>query len=132
MVAYRQTIELAPRHAIALNNMASLALEQRKDLDQAEAWAKRAIEVNGQVGTFHDTLGWVQRGQGNLKAALVSLTKAASLAPKDPQILYHLGVVQAESGDKAKARQSLKASLALSESAPSAKAARELLASLGG
>ena len=130
--AYKQAISVDPRHAVSLNNLASMALERKLSLSQAESWARQAVDAAPGVGTFHDTLGWIQRARGNLKSAKSSLSKAAELSPKDALIQYHLGVVQAENGDKVRARQSLKASLSLSDKSPTAQAARELLASLGG
>jgi len=128
--AYERAIALDPRQASALNNLAALAVERKGDLKQAEGWAQRAVTLNPRAAQFHDTLGAVQRAQGNRKAALTTLQTAAKLAPKDATIRFHWGQALAEAGDKTQARKVLHEALALQADFPSAAEARQLLATL--
>lgn len=130
VVAYQRAVALDPQQATALNNLAAIATERKQDLKQAEGWAQRAVALNPRAAQFHDTLGGVQRAQGNRQAALKSFQTAARLAPKDPEILFHLGQAWVDTGDKAQARKALQDALALSSSFPGAAQARQLLGSL--
>jgi len=111
--AYQEAIKHDPRAAIAYNNLAWMAAEGRKNLDQAEKWARTAIELGPNVSAFHDTLGWVQRARGDSKAAEKSLLHATSLGGVTASTFHHLGVVQAELGKKAEAAKAFERALAL-------------------
>ena len=79
---------------------------------------------------FHDTLGMVQRAQGNLPAAVKTFEAASRLSPRDATLKFHLGRALAESSDKVQARKVLQEALTLSPSFPEAAEAKKLLASL--
>jgi tetratricopeptide (TPR) repeat protein len=128
--AYLKVLAIEPKHATALNNLAALAVERKQDLKQAEAWAQKAVAAVPQAAQFHDTLGTVQRAQGNLPAAIKTFETATRLSPRDPTLKFHLGRALAEKSDKAQARKVLQEALALSPSFPEAAEARQLLASL--
>jgi len=130
VASYRKAIELDPRQAVAYNNLATLALERKQDLGAAEGWARKAVEIGPDVADFHDTLGWVLRARGQGTQALSALRQAARLAPKNPEILYHLAVVYAEAGDKGNAKAALTRALRTPGSFPSSAAAKKLLASV--
>jgi tetratricopeptide (TPR) repeat protein len=103
--AYRAAIAANPKHALAYNNLAWLAVERQQDLAQAASWAKEAVKLAPKVAQFHDTLGWVYRAQGKLREALKALEQAAKLAPADAAILHHLEVVQEELGKTAQVKE---------------------------
>ena len=56
-----------------------------------------------------------------------SAEKAASLSPDNPAILYHLGSVCFETGDKALARANLETALQISQNFEGAEEAKKLL-----
>jgi len=128
--AYQKAIGLDPRQPIALNNLASIAAERKQDLKQAEAWARQAVAAVPRAAQFHDTLGMVQRAQGNLPAALKAFEAASRLSPRDATLKFHLGRALAESSDKVQARKVLQEALTLSPSFPEAAEAKKLLASM--
>lgn len=125
--AYKAAIKVNPRAAVAYNNLAWMSAETGKDLAQAETWARKAIELGPKVPDFHDTLGWVQRAQGNLKGAERSLLQATALKGATASTFYHFGVVQGELGKKREAEAALKKALALDKDHSKAAAALQQL-----
>jgi tetratricopeptide (TPR) repeat protein len=99
---YRQVLATAPRHPVALNNLAWLAVEQGRNLDEAEALARRAVAVVPRVAEVHGTLGWVLRAKGDLAGAAGALETAAGLRAS-PQLLVNLGTVYLELGRRREA-----------------------------
>ncbi|SFM82194.1 Tfp pilus assembly protein PilF [Nitrosomonas nitrosa] len=91
--AYLAALQLNPNHIIAYNNLAWMAAEKRKNLIQAEKWAKKAIEQAPEIPSFHDTLAWVYRAQGKLEEAEKTLSKAVKMNPQSAEIHYHLGQI---------------------------------------
>src|ERR1039458_5181942 len=81
-----------------------MARQENANLDGALAWAKKAVELAPKIATFLDTLGWVYQTRGQYNLATVELKKALTLAPNDPEILYHLGVVYSKTKQPAAAR----------------------------
>ncbi len=128
--SYQAAIAADPKHALAYNNLAWLAVKRQQDLAQAASWAKKAVELAPKIAQFHDTLGWIYRAQGKLHEALNTLAQAAKLAQDDASILYHLGVVQAELGKIAQAKETLQKALATSPNSEAAEQARKLLTQL--
>jgi Flp pilus assembly protein TadD len=56
-----------------------------------------------------------------------SFEQAVQLSPEHPTLRYHLGLAYLEMGEKEKAREALKTSLALSTNFPESEDARKLL-----
>lgn len=125
--AYQAAIKHDPRASIAYNNLAWMAAESGKNLDQAEKWARKAIELGPSVPAFHSTLGRVHRARGDFKAAEKSLLDATSLAGATATIFHHLGVVQAELGKKAEAAKAFEKALALDKTHSESAAALQRL-----
>lgn len=128
--AYARTVEIEPKHADALNNLAWLEFERGADKAGAESLARRAVAVRSQDGQLLDTLAWILRGNGKRDEALRHARAAARLAPNDPTIAYHEGVMLAEAGQKAEARASLERALKLSKNFADARDAEKRLATL--
>jgi tetratricopeptide (TPR) repeat protein len=61
--AYAAVLEREPGNVIALNNRAWLAAEDRRNLDQAEGWARRAVDLAPGSAATQATLGWVLRAR---------------------------------------------------------------------
>ncbi len=125
--AYLAAIKHDPRAAIAYNNLAWMAAESGRNLDQAETWGRKAVELGPNVAAFYDTLARVQRARGDLKAAEKSLLHATSLEGATASIFHHLGVVLLELGKQAEATKAFEKALALDTNhAQSAKALQRL------
>ena len=123
ILAYEKAAELDPKLAVAYNNFAFLAANQRTDLDEALRFAQKATELDSKVPTFFDTLGWVYLARGQQEQAIATLSKASSLLPQDPEVWYHLGVAYAEAHQTADALRCLHQALRISSAFPEAQEA---------
>jgi predicted Zn-dependent protease len=54
--------------------------------------AERAFSMTSHTPWIGDTLGWILLAQGDVDRALIYLNAANLLAPRDPDIQYHLAV----------------------------------------
>ena len=125
--AFRKAIELDPKQAEALNNLAWIMTEKNEDLDQALRWAQDAVSLYPKFPPFYDTLGWVYRARGELEHAMATLEKGETLDPKNPEILYHLGVVYMDQNRHKEAAQQFTIALSLNQPFPDAQEARKHL-----
>lgn len=102
---YRQLIEKQPRHAVALNNLAIMLLEQRKP--GAVAFAQRAVELSPQQTDFADTLAQTYAGDKDFAKAIDLQRKVVERAPQVPDYRLNLAKLQLASRDEAGARKEL-------------------------
>ena len=109
---YRRAIEKGIDLPAAYNNLAYLYAEDGHHLDEALDAAQTAVDLAPGPVT-HDTLGWVQYQRGDYQAAAQNLGKAAAAAPRQPEILHHLGLTYVRVGKAAEARDTLNRALAL-------------------
>jgi tetratricopeptide (TPR) repeat protein len=98
-------IALGPEFAQALNYLAYIWAEQGVNLDKAQDYAQRALEVEPGEGAFLDTLGWIHYRKGKFDEALKYLQKALADMPDDPVISGHVGDTWAALKTPRKARQ---------------------------
>jgi Tfp pilus assembly protein PilF len=96
---YRKALQLKPDAAESLNNLAYLLAEQNKKIEEAMGMAKLATKLEPNNASYLDTLGWLFYRKGDLDSALISLLKAAQLAPDQGEILMHIGVVYLDKGN---------------------------------
>ncbi len=85
-------LTLEPGHAPSNNDLGYLYAQQDKNLEEAEAMVKLALEKEPDNAAYIDSLGWVYFKQGKLEAALEQLQRAG-LRASDPEIYEHLGDV---------------------------------------
>jgi tetratricopeptide (TPR) repeat protein len=128
--AYRQALDADPKLALAANNLAWLLNEREKKPAEALKWATKAVESAPKDYNCQDTFGWVLRANGNRSRALVALKQANALAPANPQILYHLGILYQEGKQSRAAVQSFSKALELSKSFEGARDAQSRLDAL--
>ncbi len=100
MTIMQKVISLRPEHAAALNYVGYTWADQRKHLDKALDYIRRAVKLKPKNGYIRDSLGWVYFRLGRLQEARRELLKAAKLADGDPAIFDHLGDVYLESGQQ--------------------------------
>jgi len=118
-------------HRLAANNLAMLLVIYRKDRASLErARALTSHFATSQSASLLDTYGWVRYRCADFSAALPALQRAAAQAPRSRIIRFHLGMTELALGDRARAREDLKAALAGSASFTGADQARSTLASL--
>jgi putative PEP-CTERM system TPR-repeat lipoprotein len=126
---YQKVLRLFPNHAMALNNLAYLYIEENRNPSQALLYATRAFMLAPQNDSIQDTLGYVLLKNGRTEQGLSMLRKASESSPKNPGILYHLALAYKERGDQAKAVEQLQKALALGDF-PEARDAKALLAKI--
>ncbi|MFO0848940.1 MAG: tetratricopeptide repeat protein [Gemmataceae bacterium] len=113
----RAVLEDDPDDALALNNLGYFIADAGRNLEEAEAMVRRAVELDrderlraGEAerdrGTYLDSLGWVLFRRGKLAEARGTLEKAGrSLdAASDPVVWDHLGDVCFRLDDKPAAK----------------------------
>ncbi len=125
-VRYRTVLAIEPENAVAMNNLAWLAAVERRGLDDALSWSRRAVASAPEEAAFADTLGWVLHQRGELQEAEVALARAVALRP-GADTLTRLAAVRAELGRKAEAKADVERALQLD---PGYLPAREELARL--
>ena len=111
---YEAILKDQPNSLVAINNLASLLLDNRSDktsVDRAAALADKLKSSN--VPQFLDTVGWAQYKQGDIKAALSTLEAAVAKLPDLAALRYHLGMVYAAAGSPDKSAEQLKQALSL-------------------
>jgi tetratricopeptide (TPR) repeat protein len=110
---FKQVLKLSPKSVKAENNL-GLAYEGLNQTDAAVAAYRQAIYWQDQGAPNQRSeqpllnLGIVLVHRGALDEAERLLTEAATIAPKDPRILEHLGQLHMQKADYAAARRELK------------------------
>lgn len=122
---YRKALEADPSHPGALNNLAYLLADFAGASDEALKYAQMAVEADPDNPIMQDTLGWVYYQKGLYEIAVKHLERAANSGAATP--LYHLGVVYAKLGDRARSEKALRAGLRLSPGSREAGLAMQLL-----
>lgn len=95
-----EVLSLDDSHAPAANDLGYHLAEQGRDLDRAEALARRAVELEPHNGAYLDSLGWVLYKRSKFAEAreLLGRAVAASGMP-DPVVLDHLADATYRAGD---------------------------------
>lgn len=89
--AMKRVIELDPNHIQGLNYLAFTLAEEKSNLDEAEKYATRALDLEPTDGYIMDTLGWVLYQKGDLNSAIKYLELAHKTQPTVSVIAEHLG-----------------------------------------
>jgi Tfp pilus assembly protein PilF len=87
----KKVIEMDPNHVQGLNYLAFTYAEMGKNLDDAEKYVRRALELEPKDAYIIDTEGWVLYRKGHTKEAVKILETAYKLQPNEPVIAEHLG-----------------------------------------
>lgn len=114
-----------PGNLLILNNLA-WALHESGD-PRAATFAEQALKLQPENPLVMDTYGWILAHQGQPAQGLVHLRNALSKAPDNAEIQYHLAVVLARTGDRARAKGELERLLASGTRFPQEQDARALL-----
>lgn len=105
---YLEVLNANPKHARALNNLAS-ALDEEGD-PRALRYAQEAFQADPQ-GIAADTLGWILVKSGKNDEALLILSRAAAMFPGIPEVRYHFAEALFRTGNFREARLELAAAL---------------------
>lgn len=101
----KKSIALDPaRSAQACNYLGYMWADRGENLDEAEQFIRRALELDPGNGAYMDSLGWVFFRQGRNEEALAELLRASeSMQAPDPVVLEHIGDVYGKLGKTADA-----------------------------
>ena len=127
---YEGLMERQPRFAFAAKNLAVLYEGPLDDAAKAYTWAAKAREVLAEDVDLSFLLGKIHYRQGEFEWAASLLDECAKQRPKDPEILYFLGVCRAQQGDTSRARKALQQALVLNPSFAYASEAKRVLSEL--
>ena len=114
--AYREAIELDPKHAEAYNGLGYLYLHKGKPL-RAEENFKKAISKNRRYPEAWINLGVVYYQKEEYAKAIKKFEKAISYAPGSSEAFRLLGCAYYKEGELEKAEEALKTSLMYTKSA---------------
>jgi tetratricopeptide (TPR) repeat protein len=131
---YEVLLRQNPRALIAANNLATLLADQKgdqKSLERALVLVKD-FEVTAPNPYFLDTLGWVHHKLGHSGQALHYIQQAATTAPDNPVVNYHLGIAYYKAGQTTEAKTHLRKAVASQKDFPGMDDARSVLAQLQG
>jgi len=118
-----------PNDAVALNNLAWIC--QHNHNPRALGLAQRAYLLQPSAQSA-DTLGWILLQQGNSRAGLLLVRRAAAAMPNDPAVLYHFAYGLNLSGAREAAAKLLDALLRTPAAFEDRDDALRLQAELGG
>jgi tetratricopeptide (TPR) repeat protein len=109
---YRQILQLDPKNALALANLAAIELQENK-LADAETHITAAQAQNPDDSYTLSTLGYLKFRQEKFDEAFDALSRAATLDPQNPQIQNYLGVTLSHKGLRAQAETALRKAIQL-------------------
>jgi tetratricopeptide (TPR) repeat protein len=87
---FERVLQLDPRNAPAMNYLGYSYAERNIRLEEAQAYAQKAVKIDDSNGAYWDTLGWVRYKQGDYAQAVTDLEKASVCSP-EALIFEHLG-----------------------------------------
>jgi uncharacterized protein (TIGR03790 family) len=100
---YRAVLAADASNVIALNNLAYLLADKRKELGEALPLAEKAYRLGSQLPFVADTLGWIYYLRGDYAAARPILERAATAEPPNTDVLVHAAAVSVALKDNVKA-----------------------------
>lgn len=127
---YAQALSYDPNFAVAIANTAWVDAQEGKNLDIALRMAEKAKSMEPDVPSITDTLGWVLYKREDYGAAVNLFEYCVRKVPSSGDFRFHLGLALLGEGQKARAKQNLKAALRLKLSANEAAKAQQAIAKL--
>jgi tetratricopeptide (TPR) repeat protein len=128
---YEECYQRDPHARLIARDLAVMLVTYRTDrssLDRAhELTAPFALTNDARL---LDASGWVSVKRGESRSAIPVLQRAVQRAPSAPEIRYHLGIAEMQTGDSQRARQDLEKAVADGAKASWSEQARVALAQL--
>jgi len=109
----RTALKLYPDQPVVLNFLGFTWADQDRNLAEAHTMIQKALDQRPEDGEIVDSLGWVELRQGDTKAAVRTLEKAAEMEPVDPTITGHLGDAYWDAGRHLEAEDQWRRALVL-------------------
>ncbi len=129
---YQRAVVLNGTDAVALNNLAWVLSEARKNPEEALVWARKAAQIAPQSPHVLDTLGWIHYRRGAYAEAEKVLAQALERAPANASIHHHLGMTYYRLGKKTDALFTLRRASQLDPKLAQTENLAPLLKELGG
>ncbi len=105
----------ATQNPVSGNNAAYLVTqlypEDAVRLKEALQWTEAAIKTAPRAFSFRDTSGWVCFRLGKKEQALLEVRRAVKGLPNSPEVHYHMGVIEADAGNRDLGRWHLEAAV---------------------
>ena len=101
--SYEQALRIDADNTYVLNNYAYFLSLRKEDLEKAEKFSRRTLELKPAEKNYMDTYGWILYQQKKYPEAEEWLSKAAKLAPNNANILEHYGDALYKNNKKEKA-----------------------------
>lgn len=127
---YKEAFEAIPDLWPAANNYAFIRSETADwiDLDEALAYAKKAVALNNGSASVRDTLGWIHFKMGDLAGARREIEQALKKSPDNTVVNYHMGMILDREGKPHEAKIYFERALSGNRDFPGADTAREMMA----
>jgi putative PEP-CTERM system TPR-repeat lipoprotein len=125
---YRAVLAVQPDHALSLNNVAWLMMNQKKP--GAMAMAERAVKASPDRAPLLDTLAQTQAAEGQVTKAIETQKRALVLRPDDPFLRLNLASFYVQANEKRLAKTELDRLQALGDRFPKQTEVTALLAKL--
>lgn len=90
---FREIVLAHPSHALALNYLGYMLADRGERLEEAVSLVSRALALEPDNPSFHDSLGWAYYRQRRYELAAQHLAKAAAGAATSSVVLDHYGDV---------------------------------------
>jgi Flp pilus assembly protein TadD len=130
--ALLRAVELAPRDPFFWGLLADFAIEQEIEVESLGLQAARiGIQLSPEDPLMHDRMASSYFLLGNFTLADRFLNQALVLAPGNPLLQYHLGILRHAQGDLNRARAALEMAIALDREGSVAELAHRTLARIG-
>ena len=105
---FADVVEIDPQNVRALNNLAYILADRLDRAAEAVPYAEQLHENAGENANILDTVGWVYHKAGRTRQAEAALQDALRIAPDNLAARYHLGVVYADTNQKALAERAFR------------------------
>lgn len=125
---YQSVLQLQPNTAMALNNLAWITAQLKKD--GAVAYAEKANRLAPNQPAFMDTMAMVLMDKGDFKGAVDWQTRAMKLQPNNGVLKLNLARIHIKAGDKEPAKKELNELAALGDKFPGQAEVTRLLKTL--
>jgi len=109
----RSLLSVNPEHADAMNFIGYTYTEKGVNLDEAEKFIRKAMQLSPDSGYIVDSLGWLYYQRGDYDKALEYIKQASDMSSEDPAIKEHLGDVYMKKADRVKALENYGKALSL-------------------
>jgi tetratricopeptide (TPR) repeat protein len=125
---YQQVVANDPKNTQALNNLAYLLVDYKKQPDAALQYAEKAQQLAPNNPDYADTVGWIFYQKGLYTLALKNFVAAAASPAATPVCSYHLAMAYAKTGQRDRGRVVLTSALKRNPNLPEASVVTQLLA----